>query len=477
MNPKVFISYSWTSQTHQNQIIEWGERLASDGVDIVLDVFDLKEGQDKNAFMERMVTDAEVSHVLVITDKEYAKKADARKAGVGTESQIISEEVYDKVDQSKFIPVIAEVDEDSKPYLPVFLKSRIWIDFSSPELVNENWERLVRLLYGKPLHEKPKIGKAPTYISEETASPASPARGKYETFKQALLKNKKGLNAYRRDFLDSCFAYADNLRVRERPDVENFGERVLEDANKLSHIRDHIVDWVLLESESAPSEDFSESLVEVLEKLGELKARPQEVTSWSNSWFEAHKLFVYETFLYIVAALLKTRSYEDINNVFTSHYLRPETERYGEGKFMQFDDFYAYSDTLNAVLAPEGRKFHSPAAELIKRQANREDITFSEIIQADLLILLFSFITPGTRWYPQTMYYSSFSKEFPFFLRASQNKNFRKLATITGIDDADKLREEVKKGHERLETNRWNNFHFNRSFWESMNMDHLDTIK
>lgn len=477
MKPKVFISYSQTSQLHQNQIIQWAERLANDGVDSVLDVYDLKEGQDKNAFMERMVTDSEVSHVLVIADNEYAKKADARKAGVGTESQIISKEVYDKVEQSKFIPVIAEVDENRKPYLPIFLKSRFWIDFSTPELVNENWERLVRLLYGKPLHEKPKIGKAPTYISEDTASPASPARGKYETFKQALLKDKKGLNAYRRDFLDSCFAYADSLRVRERPNVENFGERVLEDAKKLSHIRDHIIDWVLLESESAPSEDFSESLIGVLEQLGELKARPQEVTSWNDSWFEAHQLFVYETFLYLVAALLKTRSYADINNVFTSHYLKPETERHSENKFMQFDDFYAFSNTLNSVLAAEGREFYSPAAELIKRQANREDITFSEIIQADLLILLFAFITSGTRWYPQTMYYSSYFKEFPFFLRASQHKNFKKLAIVTGIEDADKLREEVKKGNERLETNRWNNLNFDRSFWKSMNMENLDTIK
>jgi hypothetical protein len=56
--------------------------------------------------MERMVTDASVSHVLVISDKQYAQKADARKAGVGTESQIISKEVYEKVDQSKFIPIV-----------------------------------------------------------------------------------------------------------------------------------------------------------------------------------------------------------------------------------------------------------------------------------------------------------------------------------------------------------------------------------
>lgn len=477
MTPKVFISYSWTNQSHQNQIIEWAERLASDGVDIVLDVYDLKEGQDKYAFMERMVTDSDVTHVLVVSDQAYASKADQRKAGVGTESQIISKEVYDKVDQSKFIPVIAEVDSENNPYLPVFLKSRIWIDFSTPELVNENWERLIRLLFGKPLHEKPKIGKQPTYVSEDTAAPASPARGKYETFKQALLKDKKGLDSYRRDFLETCFDYVDSLRVRERPDIENLGERILEDAGKLTCIRDHIIDWVLLESEAAPSEKFSDVLIETLEKLKELKSRPEEVTSWNDAWFEAHKLFVYETFLYVIAALLKTGSFSDLNNVFTSHYILPQTERYGDKRFRRFDDFYAYSDILNSVLAPEGKKLYAPAAELIKRQANREDLPFSDVLQADLLALLYSFISPDTRWYPQTLYYSSFSKEFPFFIRASQHKHYKKLATITGFTDANKLREEVKKGHERLNTQNWSNFHFNSSFWDSMNMDNLDTIK
>ena len=99
MTPKVFISYSWSSSSHQGLVREWAEQLASDGVEIVLDQYDLKEGQDKYAYMERMVTDASVSHVLVISDKQYAQKADARKAGVGTESQIISKEVYEKVDQ------------------------------------------------------------------------------------------------------------------------------------------------------------------------------------------------------------------------------------------------------------------------------------------------------------------------------------------------------------------------------------------
>ena len=56
MTPKVFISYSWSSQAHQERVREWAERLVGDGVDVVLDLYDLKEGQDKYAFMERMVT-------------------------------------------------------------------------------------------------------------------------------------------------------------------------------------------------------------------------------------------------------------------------------------------------------------------------------------------------------------------------------------------------------------------------------------
>lgn len=449
----------------------------SDGIDVVLNVYDLKEGQDKYAFMERMVTDPHITHVLVVSDKTYSEKADARKAGVGTESQIISKEVYEKVEQSKFIPLVCEFADDENPFLPTFLKSRIWINFSSPEAVNGNWERLIRLLFGKPLHEKPKLGKPPAYISEDSVAPSSPARAKYAALRQTILQGKKGVAFYRRDFLDACIEYVDALRMRERPQVEDVGEKIVEDCGKLVHVRDHVVDWVLLESETIPSVEFSEALIALLEKLRELRSRPTEVTQWNNAWFEAHRLFVYETFLYVIAALLKTRSHEDLHNIFTSHYLLPSTERRGDERFDRFGAFYAYSETLNAVLAPAGQRLNSPAAELLKRQAQREDLPFSEIMQADLLVLMMAFITPDVFWYPQMLYYAQYSSEFPFFIRASQRKNFTKLVTITGIDSADVLREAVKKGHERLEVSKWHNFHFERSFWKAMNMDKLDTIK
>ena len=104
-------------------------------------------------------------------------------------------------------------------------------------------------------------------------------------------------------------------------------------------------------------------------------------------------------------------------------------------------------------------------------------IPFKAIIEAELLILLVAFLNPDAWWYPQTLLYAGHTREFQFFIRASQHKNFRKLATITGIDDANALRESVKKGQERLRVNQWHSFGFRVSFWDYLNMDKLDTLK
>jgi len=402
--PKAFISYSWTSPGHQEQVRRWAERLLSDGIEVVIDIFDLKEGHDKYFFMERMVVDPEITHVLVVCDKSYAEKADAKKSGVGTESQIISSEVYAKVEQSKFIPIACEFSDDREPFLPVFLKSRIWIDFSSPEAANQNWERLVRLLHGKPAHQKPQLGKPPAYITANAGAPASPAIGKFSTFRQALLSNSKGLNLYRDDFLSACVDYADTLRVRTAPDASSFGQKVLEDCGSLKNVRNQIIDWVLLESGASTNDEFQDSLLKLLEDLRELKAPPAGINSWSEKWFEAHSVFVYETFLYIIAALLKTMSYNVLHEIFTSYYLRPKSARYNDSSFDNFECFYGYSETLQSVLGSGRQKLYSPAAELIKRQADRDDLPFPAVIEAELLVLLLAFVTPDVTWFPQTLY-------------------------------------------------------------------------
>ena len=52
-NPKLFISYSWSSQDHEAWVIQLATDLRESGIDVVLDKWDLKEGHDAHAFMER----------------------------------------------------------------------------------------------------------------------------------------------------------------------------------------------------------------------------------------------------------------------------------------------------------------------------------------------------------------------------------------------------------------------------------------
>ena len=85
MNQKVFISYSWHPEENKIRVQQLARRLMSDGVDVILDVWSLKDGQDKYVFMEKMVTDSNINKVLIICNKDYAEKADTRKGDVGTD--------------------------------------------------------------------------------------------------------------------------------------------------------------------------------------------------------------------------------------------------------------------------------------------------------------------------------------------------------------------------------------------------------
>jgi hypothetical protein len=474
--PKVFISYSWDGQARQDQVVELVQRLASDGVDTIVDIYDLKEGDDKYHFMEKMVTDVTVSHVLILCDKKYSEKANDRQAGVGTESQIISQEIYSQVSQSKFIPLIYEFNDENEAYTPVFFKSRIYIDFSSPEKENENWERLIRLLYGKPELIKPEVSKRPSYLDVKQTKNTYEMDSKFRTFKNALLSEKITLSLYRDDLLDSCFNFADSLRVRTALNRDDFPQKVIDDFKQLVNVRNTLIDWCLLESRF-DNPDFSENLLTVLTRLLEMASRPREVNSWSDDDFHAHKAFAYETFLYILAALIKNEKFLLAHEVLTTHFELPETSLSNDYQFCGFNEFYFSSELLQSKLSPTNMRLYSPVGELLKINAERQDLIFSDIMQADLIATLMSLITNGRYWYPQTLYYANFSQKYPFFIRATQHKHFKKLLELTGYKNAETLKSAITENIERSKREYAVGGGFRGvSYPKVFNMDRWDTL-
>ncbi len=81
----------------------------------------------------------------MICDRAYVAKADGRKGGVGTETQIITPQLFrDNQQQDKYVAVVREHDDEGKPCTPVYFGARIHIDFTDDSEYAAKLEQLVR---------------------------------------------------------------------------------------------------------------------------------------------------------------------------------------------------------------------------------------------------------------------------------------------------------------------------------------------
>src|SRR5215212_3510696 len=245
-NLRTFISYSWSSPEHEEWVLGLATELEESGVDVILDKWDLGEGADKFAFMEKMVTDPSVRKVIAVCDRTYAEKADGRQGGVGTETQIMSKEVYEQVNpadqEQKFVALITEKDENGEPYVPTFLKSRIYIDMSDESLRAESFERLLRWIYGKPLHKRPERGKPPAYLLEEDKLNLGTG-ARFRRAEDAVRQNKDFALGAVHEYFDT---FADNLETfRIEPEVDDFHDQVIKSIESFLPYRDELVDLFL----------------------------------------------------------------------------------------------------------------------------------------------------------------------------------------------------------------------------------------
>lgn len=126
----VFISYCWMPPENQRNVFSLVENLSNSGITVIYDKNSLRSGQDVNYFMEQSLQSNEIDKVLVICNKEYKEKADKKCGGVGYEAEIILSEIQSKPLQTRVIPVVIERNKDGEPFLPVFLKSRKYIDLN-----------------------------------------------------------------------------------------------------------------------------------------------------------------------------------------------------------------------------------------------------------------------------------------------------------------------------------------------------------
>ena len=163
--PKVFISYSHDSPEHKKWVLEIATKLRNNGIDAIIDQWELKAGAEIPSFMENHIKNSD--YVLMICTDKYVEKANAGKGGVGYEKMIITSDLIKGIDSTKFIPIIRQSGTQN---VPTFLETRLFINLSVGEDFEFNYDEIVRTIHGTPLYVKPEIGNNP-FTSGEAIIP------------------------------------------------------------------------------------------------------------------------------------------------------------------------------------------------------------------------------------------------------------------------------------------------------------------
>ena len=418
------------------------DRLISEGgIDIVIDDYDLKEGQDVNVFMERLKHDESLHFCLILSDSAYAKKANDRKKGVGTEAQIISKEIYDSVDQTRFVPVVMENDDQGKPCLPTFLQSRKFIDFSSPEKRNQNWERLVRLLHGKPARVKPSIGSEPTFLDEKVGFHFVATRASLASLRIGLMEGKPGVAILRDDVLDSFIGEIGEANNQVPADNSSDGDAIRRWESLLRvqvPARDLLVDWMLIEAKIEPERAVSRCIIPVLERVFMLPVCPEGKSS-DHLVDDAMACLAYELALYAIACLTEVDGVAALKLLFEHPF--PKRRAYPDQMRAGLVGLYHYSKIAAAWNEQQKTRWISPLSQLFKERATHGKISFHKLVEAEALVFLINVLTEE-QWYPSSAVYAERGPPFAWFMKAKAGRAPDRLALITGKPAWDSVRDE-----------------------------------
>lgn len=414
--------------------MELATQLVDNGVDVILDKWNLREGNDAYSFMESMVTDPRVDKVIIVSDQRYAEKADSRKGGVGTESQIISPEIYKQADQSKFTAIVSEVDENGEPYLPKFLGARVFIDMT-PSRYGTNFEQLLRWLYNKPLFVKPPLGKMPEFLKHD--STLSPTRAKARRTIDVISRSTANSEVSTNDYLGTLADLFESLRVA--PNTPDFPQAVIDSVDNFLPYRNEFIEFILAAT-NASNPDLPRSLQRFFERIIPYMSRPASVVSYREWDFDNYVFIVHELFLYTVAALLRRERFETLTELLDQRFYVQDDNR--DEPMKPFSVVRKHMATL--VSKQQEMRRISLRADLLEQRSHiASELKFTDLMTADFVLFLRSAVleVDYRAWYPETLLYATFRFRGPFeiFARSESRAYFQRISPVIGIQSKEEL--------------------------------------
>lgn len=442
--PRAFISYAWSDAEHTAKVLGLAERLTADGVHITIDKWDLQTGHDAYAFMERIVTDPSLDKIIIVSNKIYTEKANNRKGGTGAEAQIISPEIYKEVDQGKFGLVAFELSDDGKPYVPAFYGSRLYVNLATDIGYEEEYDQLLRWLYGRPLHRRPSIGKMPQHLAvEDQGAPQTKS-----TFLRALDSVRQGRGnaaAMMRAYRDAVEAEL-SRHALVSGGANDFDDRVLESVKALRPVMNELQDLTIETCRSQEGTALFPEIIDLLERVQVFAFRPPDVNQWHEWDFDNFRFFAHEGFLSVAAIVLRERKFDLLGMMLSHRYVNPRSRNGVEfsNDFSAFDHWLKSMQHRNQRL---GLNRYSVYADELSAHYQGTALGIEDVAAADLLLFLADARLALARdshqpsWHPLTLLFvEDRSRPLEIFARAESQRFANSLAGAIGLPDYQQLK-------------------------------------
>lgn len=155
-HPKVFISYSHQNAEYENRILEFANRLRTEGIDASVDLYEEAPAEGWPRWMETQINNSDF--VVIVNSKSYFDKCysdSSRSKGISWEVNLVYQHIYDaSTMNTKFIPVFFEKEEEQ--YILTPLKSFTFYNVGE----KEGFDKLYWRLRGISMAQKPPLGKS-----------------------------------------------------------------------------------------------------------------------------------------------------------------------------------------------------------------------------------------------------------------------------------------------------------------------------
>lgn len=444
--PKLFVSYSWSNADHEAWVLDLAKSLVESGIDVILDKWHLRDGHDSIKFMESMVTNPDVHKVVILADKVYVERANARVGGVGTETQILTPDLYGGQNPNKFVLVVCERDEQGKPYVPTYYRGRIHIDMSGEDIYAAGHEQLVRWVFDKPLHVRPEIGPRPAFLDEHFQIDLGTGATGRRCLDAIVHGRPTALGTFTA-YLDLFIENMTRFRI-ERSAERLFDEQVMQSIDDFLPFKNEALGIFKAVAQYSQTGDFGGALHRFFERLLEYTARPEGSTPYRDEDWDNFRFFAHELFTSSIAVFIRFERFEFVSILTTRQYVLPKSVR--ESRDEPVGGFGALNQHLGSFEFRKRRlnsnRISLHADKLIER-TDGSVIEPRELCQADFLLYVKCEIL-GARWHPQTwIYIGENSSTFELFARARSAEYFRRvMPQLFNITDKEPLVAVAKNG-------------------------------